>query len=107
MSSTPSSGRKSSNVVWEHTHSAASHARGARGTQGGGALVHRSLRFRQVHDRAAAGATAICPGCQVIYLDGDNVRHGLNGDLGFSAEDRKENIRRVAEVAKLPSRTGC
>ncbi|RJG47588.1 adenylyl-sulfate kinase [Motilimonas pumila] len=34
-------------------------------------------------------------------LDGDNVRHGLCGDLGFSDEDRKENIRRVGEVAKL------
>ncbi|XP_050388112.1 adenylyl-sulfate kinase, chloroplastic isoform X2 [Argentina anserina] len=34
-------------------------------------------------------------------LDGDNVRHGLNRDLGFSAEDRAENIRRIAEVAKL------
>jgi bifunctional enzyme CysN/CysC len=39
--------------------------------------------------------------CQTLYLDGDNVRHGLNGDLGFSPEDRKENIRRVAEVARL------
>ncbi|XP_062004686.1 adenylyl-sulfate kinase 3 isoform X2 [Rosa rugosa] len=34
-------------------------------------------------------------------LDGDNVRHGLNRDLGFNAEDRAENIRRIAEVAKL------
>lgn len=34
-------------------------------------------------------------------LDGDNVRHGLNGDLGFTAEDRKENIRRIQEVGKL------
>ncbi len=34
-------------------------------------------------------------------LDGDNVRHGLNSDLGFSPEDRGENIRRIAEVAKL------
>lgn len=34
-------------------------------------------------------------------LDGDNVRHGLNANLGFSAEDRAENIRRVGEVAKL------
>ncbi len=34
-------------------------------------------------------------------LDGDNVRHGLNQDLGFSAQDRVENIRRIAEVAKL------
>jgi adenylylsulfate kinase len=34
-------------------------------------------------------------------LDGDNVRHGLNKDLGFSPDDRKENIRRIGEVAKL------
>jgi adenylylsulfate kinase len=34
-------------------------------------------------------------------LDGDNIRHGLNKNLGFSAEDRKENIRRIGEVAKL------
>jgi adenylylsulfate kinase len=34
-------------------------------------------------------------------LDGDNIRHGLNKNLGFSAEDREENIRRISEVAKL------
>src|SRR5881227_4060704 len=34
-------------------------------------------------------------------LDGDNIRHGLNKNLGFSAEDRAENIRRIGEVAKL------
>ncbi len=39
-------------------------------------------------------------------LDGDNVRHGLNRDLGFTEEDRVENIRRVAEVAKLMSDAG-
>ncbi|MGL5094653.1 MAG: adenylyl-sulfate kinase [Planctomycetia bacterium] len=46
---------------------------------------------------------------QVLYqhkhpayvLDGDNIRHGLNKNLGFSAEDRAENIRRIGEVAKL------
>jgi adenylylsulfate kinase len=37
----------------------------------------------------------------VYRLDGDNIRHGLNRNLGFSAEDRAENIRRIAEVAKL------
>lgn len=36
-----------------------------------------------------------------FVLDGDNIRHGLSRDLGFSAEGRKENIRRIAEVAKL------
>ena len=40
-------------------------------------------------------------GFHTYLLDGDNVRHGLNKDLGFTAEDRVENIRRVAEVAKL------
>ncbi len=40
-------------------------------------------------------------GCHVYILDGDNVRHGLNSNLGFSPEDRSENIRRIGEVAKL------
>ena len=38
---------------------------------------------------------------KTFVLDGDNVRHGLNKDLGFSPEERKENLRRVGEVAKL------
>ena len=45
-------------------------------------------------------------GYQVYVLDGDNVRHGLNADLGFSPEERAENIRRVGEVAALMSRSG-
>ena len=40
-------------------------------------------------------------GVLTYTLDGDNLRHGLNGDLGFSADDRAENVRRVAEVARL------
>ena len=36
-----------------------------------------------------------------FVLDGDNLRHGLCGDLGFSPDDRQENIRRVGEVARL------
>ena len=40
-------------------------------------------------------------GKHTYILDGDNVRHGLNRDLGFTEEDRVENIRRVGEVAKL------
>ncbi len=40
-------------------------------------------------------------GCHTYVLDGDNVRHGLNRNLGFSPEDRDENIRRIGEVAKL------
>lgn len=40
-------------------------------------------------------------GCRTFVLDGDNVRHGLCSDLGFSEADRKENIRRIGEAAKL------
>ena len=40
-------------------------------------------------------------GCRAFVFDGDNVRHGLCGDLGFSARDREENIRRIGEMAKL------
>jgi adenylylsulfate kinase len=40
-------------------------------------------------------------GCRTYILDGDNVRHGLNKNLGFSPEDRAENIRRIGEVANL------
>ena len=45
-------------------------------------------------------------GMHVYVLDGDNIRHGLNSNLGFSPEDRIENVRRVAEVARLMADTG-
>ncbi|MCP3028325.1 adenylyl-sulfate kinase [Halobacillus sp. A5] len=45
-------------------------------------------------------------GLQTYVLDGDNVRHGLNKDLGFGDQDREENIRRVGEVAKLFADSG-
>ena len=40
-------------------------------------------------------------GCRTFVFDGDNVRHGLCGDLGFSEDDRQENIRRIGEMCKL------
>ena len=45
-------------------------------------------------------------GHHCAVLDGDNIRHGLNRDLGFSPEDREENIRRIGEVAKLFTEAG-
>ncbi len=45
-------------------------------------------------------------GRPAVRLDGDNLRHGLNADLGFGADDRAENVRRVAEVAKLFAEAG-
>ena len=54
-------------------------------------LLERELFARRVH---------------VYVLDGDNVRYGLNANLGFSPEDRLENIRRVGEVARLMADAG-
>lgn len=45
-------------------------------------------------------------GCQAYVLDGDNVRHGLSADLGFSPADREEHMRRVGELAKLMYEAG-
>jgi adenylylsulfate kinase len=45
-------------------------------------------------------------GCRTYVLDGDNVRHGLSSNLSFSDDDRKENIRRIGEAAKLMMEAG-
>jgi bifunctional enzyme CysN/CysC len=51
-------------------------------------------------------ATLLDAGRSAYILDGDNLRHGLNGDLGFSAADRTENVRRTAEVSALLADAG-
>ena len=58
-----------------------------------------TFAFTLEHALVQRGHLAYC-------LDGDNIRHGLNKNLGFSAEDRDENIRRIGEVAKLFADTG-
>lgn len=99
-------GKGSRNVVW-HPHSVESHVRSKlfkqqpvtlwlTGLSGAG---KSTLGFALEHALIAAGHAC-------FVLDGDNVRHGLNRDLGFSAEDRQENIRRIAEVAKLMNAAG-
>jgi bifunctional enzyme CysN/CysC len=55
---------------------------------------------------AALEHTLVSSGRNAYMLDGDNLRHGLNADLGFSEEDRAENVRRVGEVAKLLAESG-
>jgi bifunctional enzyme CysN/CysC len=97
----PTSRQQSTNVVWE---------------QGG---VNRDLREKLNGHRAAvlwftglsgSGKSTVAKkleqrlfelSARTMYLDGDNLRHGLNGDLGFSDADRQENIRRVGEVGRL------
>lgn len=51
-------------------------------------------------------ADLVGDGRAAYVLDGDNLRHGVNGDLGFSREDRRENARRAAEIAKLFADSG-
>jgi len=52
-------------------------------------------------------STLVDQGRAAYVLDGDELRAGINSDLGFSAEDRAENIRRVAEISKLMADAGC
>ena len=54
----------------------------------------------------AVAARLLDDGRAAYVLDGDNLRHGLNADLGFSAADRAENVRRVGEVARLLADAG-
>ncbi|MED1953272.1 adenylyl-sulfate kinase [Brevibacillus centrosporus] len=61
------------------------------GLSGAGKSTLANAVEHELHQRGVAS----------YVLDGDNIRHGLNRGLGFSAEDRKENIRRIGEVAKL------
>lgn len=91
----------SSNVVWHNAtvtrarREAQNKHRGAiiwfTGLSGAGKSTLAHAVEETLHQR----------GCHTFVLDGDNVRHGLCGDLGFSSDDRIENIRRVGEVAKL------
>ena len=98
---------KSSNTVWHH------------------ATVTRSRREQQNHHRgvilwftglSGSGKSTLAHaveealhqrGCRTFVCDGDNVRHGLCGDLGFSTEDRAENIRRIGQMAKLFVESGA
>src|ERR687887_558277 len=56
---------------------------------------------------AALEQWLVAQGRVAYLLDGDNLRHGLNGNLGFSAEDRAENVRRTAQVARLFADAGA
>ncbi len=98
--------QKSSNVVWHKTKVGADE-RAARNGHKGAVIWLTGL--------SGAGKSTIATelenelfhhGINTYVLDGDNVRHGLCGDLGFSPKDRSENIRRVGEVAHILSDAG-
>ena len=80
------------------------HARGARArcsSRRAHALVHRPVRLGKSTIAFTLEHALVQRGRLAYVLDGDNIRHGLNKNLGFSAADREENIRRIGEVAKL------
>jgi adenylylsulfate kinase len=96
----------SNNVVW-HSHPVDQQTRAAQKSQEPLVIWFTGL--------SASGKSTIAgvleqiltkQGYHTYLLDGDNVRHGLCKDLGFSDDDRKENIRRVGEVAKLATDAG-
>lgn len=92
---------KTENVTW-HAHEV-TRAERARVTGGEGATVWLTGLSGSGKSTIAVQVEAelIERGRHAYLLDGDNLRHGLNGNLGFSAEDRAENVRRVGEVARL------
>jgi len=101
MTDSIESEKHSSDVVWHHATITRDHRETLNnhksvilwftGLSGAG----KSTLAHAVEDRLYQMA------CRTFVLDGDNVRHGLCGDLGFTEEDRKENIRRIGNVAKL------
>lgn len=91
----------STNLVWHH----ATVTRARREAQNGhrGAIIWFTGLSGSGKSTLAHAVEEVLyqRGCRTFVLDGDNVRHGLCGDLDFSAQDRQENIRRIGEVAKL------
>jgi adenylylsulfate kinase len=91
----------SSNTVWHHA-TVTRRRREAQNGHRGGIVWFTGLSASGKSTLAHAIEEALHQrGCRTFVLDGDNVRHGLCGDLGFSNQERVENIRRIGEVAKL------
>lgn len=91
----------SNNIVW-HTHHVTKKERSQMKSQKPCILWFTGLSGSGKSTIANAVENRLhAEGLHTYLLDGDNVRHGLNKDLGFSDEDRVENIRRIGEVAKL------
>lgn len=92
---------KSTNVVW-HEASLSKEARRKQNGHHSFVIWFTGLSGSGKSTVANAVASRLYEnGIRNYVLDGDNIRHGLNKDLGFSEEDRKENIRRIGEVSKL------
>ncbi|MFN3653305.1 MAG: adenylyl-sulfate kinase [Armatimonadota bacterium] len=97
---------KSTNIVW-HAHTVTREEREQKFGHRGCTVWLTGLSGSGKSTLANALDAALWErGVRSYVLDGDNIRHGLNKDLGFSPEDRTENIRRIGEVAKLFTEAG-
>ena len=97
---------RSANVVWQQTQTSRE-ARWAALGHGGATVWLTGLPASGKSTLAAAAeARLLAEGRAAYLLDGDNLRHGLNGNLRFSPADRAENVRRTAEVAALLADAG-
>lgn len=93
-------------IVWHHGEVDRSARVGARLTGGVTVWLTGLSGSGKSTVAAAVERQLVADGIACYRLDGDNVRFGLNGDLGFSAVDRSENVRRVGEVARLMADAG-
>lgn len=97
---------KSKNIVWHHA-TITKEDREKLFSQKGVVIWFTGLSGSGKSTLAnAVEASLFERGCHTYILDGDNIRHGLNKDLGFSPHDREENIRRIGEVAHLFAQAG-
>ncbi len=101
-----SSSAKDENIIW-HQHSVDKNLRAELKQQTPAVLWFTGLSGAGKSTIAGALETRLAQlGYHTYLLDGDNVRHGLCSDLGFSEQDRRENIRRIGELAKLMADAG-
>jgi len=92
---------KNNNITWHHAVITRAHREKLNGHKGA-ALWFTGLSGTGKSTLAHAIEERLYYlGCRTFVFDGDNVRHGLCSDLGFSSEDRRENIRRIGEMVKL------
>lgn len=98
---------KATHVVWHSAQVARSQRWQALGQQGATLWFTGLSGSGKSTVATALEAELVNRAVRAYRLDGDNIRHGLNRDLGFSPAERQENIRRIGEVARLFADSGC
>jgi adenylylsulfate kinase len=98
--------QKATNITWHEGHITRADRERVLGQRGATIWLTGLSGSGKSTIAVAAEKVLLQRGRAAYVLDGDNVRHGLNKNLGFSPEDRTENIRRIGEVAKLFTEAG-